>query len=62
MVSQEALALLQFVSKAETVRGNYEGFTKNDAGKAISACKAQAKIGSTSEEEFKEMVRIFSLP
>ena len=32
---QEPLELLQSVSKLDTVKGNYEGFTKKDVGKAI---------------------------
>ena len=32
------------------------GFTKNDLGKAIYDCKAQAMIGSPPEKEFKELV------
>ena len=41
MGSQEALEILQYFSKLETVRGNYEGFTKKDAEKAILYRKAQ---------------------
>ena len=42
MVSQEALALLQSILKVETLRENYEGFTKKDAGKTTTAHKLQA--------------------
>ena len=56
MYYQKYLALFQSVSKVETFRGNYKGFTKNDVVKAISARKAQSIIGSPSEKEFKELV------
>ena len=50
MGSLEALALLmQSVDKVETVRENYEGFTKRDVKKALLARKAQAMVGSPSE-------------
>ena len=39
MGSREALSLLQSVSKLDTVRVKYEGFTKKDVVKAISARK-----------------------
>ena len=55
MVSQEALAIC--FSKVETARGNNGGFSKKYVGKSISARKSQATIGSTSEKEFKDLVR-----
>ena len=56
MGSQEALAPLQSVSKLDTVRENYEGFTKKDVGKHIFDRRAPAMIGSPSEKYFKELV------
>ena len=50
MYSQKSLALFQSVSKVETFRGNYEGFTKKDVVKTILSRKAQSMIGSTSEK------------
>ena len=44
MGSLEALALMQSVGKVETVRENYEGFTKRDVKKAVLARKAQAMV------------------
>ena len=54
--SWEDLALFQSVSKVETFRGNYEGFTKKDVGKSILDRKAQAMIGIPSDKYFKEPV------
>ena len=47
---------MQSILKINTDNGNYEGFTKNDVGKAISDSKSQAMIGAPSEKEFKELV------
>ena len=55
MNSQEALAVLQSVSIVDTVRGNYECFTKKYVGKSISDRKEQTIIGSPYEKYFKEL-------
>ena len=56
MDTHEALALLKSVSKVNTVRVNYEGFTKTYVGKAISTRKAQTMIGIQSKKYFKVLV------
>ena len=56
MGSQEALTLVQAVPKVETVRGNFEGFTKREIQGAILARKGQASIASPSQQEFHKMV------
>ena len=42
----------------QTVRRNYEGFTKNDIKDAKAACQLQGIIGSPSEKDYGGMVRI----
>ena len=56
MDCQEFLAIFQSVSKIETVKGKYEGFTKKNVVKSISERKAQAMIVLPSEKYFKELV------
>ena len=50
------MKLLQSVLKVDTVRGHYEGFTKNGVGKDIPARKSQAMIANPSEKDFKDLV------
>ena len=40
----------------ETVRENFEGYTKKQVEKAILARKAQAMVGHPPDEKFKQMV------
>jgi hypothetical protein len=40
----------------QTVRGNYEGYTKKDILKAKEARRAQGMIGNPSEKDYKGMV------
>jgi hypothetical protein len=48
----EGVALMQ------TVRENYEGYTKREVLRAKEVCHAQAMIGNPSEGDFKGMVSI----
>ena len=47
---EEAVALVQ------TVRGNYEGYTKRKVLKAKEARRAQAVMGNPSKKDYKTMV------
>jgi hypothetical protein len=49
------------VAMLQTVRKNYEGFTKAQVVKAVLARKAQAKVAHPSDEKFKQMVSHRSL-
>jgi hypothetical protein len=40
----------------ETVRGNFEGFTKNEVLRAKQARRAQAMMGNPSEKDYKGVV------
>ena len=40
----------------QTVRGNYEGYTKREALKAKEARRVQAMMGNSSEADYKGMV------
>jgi hypothetical protein len=40
----------------QTVRGNYEGYTKQEVLKAKEACRGQALIGNPSEKNYRNMV------
>ena len=40
----------------QTVRGNYEGYTKREVIKAKEACRVQSMLGSPSESDFVGMV------
>ena len=44
------------VSYIQTVRGNYEGYTKEEVTQAKEACRAQAMMGNPSEKDYKGMV------
>jgi len=44
------------VSLVQTVRGNYEGYTKREVLKAKEAHRAQAMLGYLSEVDYKGMV------
>ena len=44
------------VSLVNTVRENYEGFTRREVEKAIMACKARGRVGNPSDAEFVKMV------
>jgi hypothetical protein len=44
------------VSLVQTVRGNYEGYTKREVLKAKEARRAQAMMGNPSEGDYKGMV------
>jgi hypothetical protein len=44
------------VALVQTVRGNYEGYTKQEVLKAKEARQAQAMLGNPSEKDFKGMV------
>jgi hypothetical protein len=44
------------VTLVQTVRGNYEGYTKREVLKAKEACRAQAMMGNPSEKDYKTMV------
>jgi hypothetical protein len=44
------------VTLVQTVRGNYEGFTKQEVIKAQEAREAQAMLGNPSEKEFQGLV------
>ncbi len=44
------------VSLVQTVRGNYEGYTKREVLKAKEARRAQAMMGNPSEADYKDMV------
>ena len=50
LVSEGTVALVQ------TVRGNYEGYTKRKVLKAKEARRAQAMMGNPSEKDYKTMV------
>jgi len=40
------------VSLVQTVRVNYEGYTKHEVLKAKEACQAQAMLGNPSEADY----------
>jgi hypothetical protein len=40
----------------ETVRGNFEGFTKNEILRAKQARRAQTMMGNPSEKDYKGVV------
>jgi hypothetical protein len=44
------------VALVQTVRGNYEGYTKQEVLKAKEARRAQAMMGNPSEKDYKGMV------
>jgi hypothetical protein len=44
------------VSYIQTVRGNYEGYTKREVTQAKEARRAQAMMGNPSEKDYKGMV------
>ncbi len=44
------------VSMVQTIRGNYEGYTKQEVLKAKEARRAQAMMGNHSEADYKGMV------
>jgi hypothetical protein len=44
------------VSMVQTVRGNYEGYTKREVLKAKEAWRAQAMMGNPSKADYKGMV------
>ena len=44
------------VAMVQTVRENYEGYTKREVEKAIQARKAQMNMGNMSDADFKDMV------
>jgi hypothetical protein len=44
------------MSFIQTVRGNYEGYTKREVTQAKEACRAQAMMGNPSENDYKGMV------
>ena len=47
---------LQAVSLVQTVRGNYEGYSKREVLKVKEARRAQAMMGNPSEADYKGMV------
>jgi len=44
------------VALVQTVRGNYEGYTKGEVLKAKEARRAQAMMGNPSKKDYKTMV------
>ena len=44
------------MSFIQTVRGNYEGYTKWEVTQAKEACRAQAMMGNPSKNDYKGMV------
>ena len=44
------------MSFIQTVRGNYEGYTKREVTRAKEARRAQAMMGNPSEKDYKGMV------